>query len=331
VHIAYENYGSLKYARKSADGWMVENLDPAADATGGFVSLAIDSKGNPHIAYSLASGGGHSSRLKYASKGDGTWTVETVDGLSNPHGGLYVHVGWFTSLALDAEDTPHVAYYDHSVIDFSQSVGNLKYASKNSGTWTVETVDAAGDVGKYASLALDAKGNPHISYTHTTGGGRSSQLRYASKSGGRWATIEYLATPGSEEWNRYYTSLAVDAEDNPHILYYEMTEWMREGNLEYATKRGRVWTFETVDSVGNGGEASLAFDAKANPHIAYHKSVAYYGPSELKYAIRSGGSWTGETVDSGGYFPSLALDNYGDPHIAHYDLANLHVKYASRR
>ncbi len=49
-------------------------------------------------------------------------------------------VGYFTSLALDTQGDPRVSYYD-------ATNGDLKYASESGGGWTLETVDAAGDVG----------------------------------------------------------------------------------------------------------------------------------------------------------------------------------------
>src|SRR5512137_1042385 len=48
--------------------------------------------------------------------------------------------------------------------------------------WTIETVDSAGDVGWYTSLALDDAGNPRISYMDW---GRVN-LKYAAKNGGSW-------------------------------------------------------------------------------------------------------------------------------------------------
>ena len=62
-------------------------------------------------------------------------------------------------LALDANGTPHISYYDNSF-------NRLKYAVYDtlSSTWDVQIVDESTSVGKFTSLALDASGHPFISY-----------------------------------------------------------------------------------------------------------------------------------------------------------------------
>src|SRR5262245_43472300 len=126
-------------------------------------SLALDGKGNAHIAYHDTVG-----VLKYASNNGNIWIVEVVDTTKN--------TGSFVSLALDAQDKPHIAYAYMAEISVSDATYDLRYASESEGTWTIETVDDAGDVGQ-VSLALDGEGHPHIAYHDT----KNSELNYAVK------------------------------------------------------------------------------------------------------------------------------------------------------
>ena len=59
-----------------------------------------------------------------------------------------VGLGAYISIALDAQDNPHICYY-HLEDD------NLEYAVKTDGSWTIQTVDATPGAGKHASLAVN--------------------------------------------------------------------------------------------------------------------------------------------------------------------------------
>jgi hypothetical protein len=203
----------LKYAYETIKGttgpstWSIQTVDQTGD-TGWASSIAVDSTGKPHISYIDLTDG----TLKYATLTGASWSIQTVDtGVQ-----LNIYRNPVTSLALDSSGKPHIAY--------CSSDGSLKYASWTGSTWNIQTVDVGGGestkaVGAGNSLALDAAGNPYISYINYTAADSYSatavDLKLATLTGSTW-NVQTL-TPDGVEIMGEDTSIALDAGGNPHI------------------------------------------------------------------------------------------------------------------
>jgi len=191
----------------------------------------------------------------------GTWVKEPVEPSSS-------QLGWESSLALEPTYpyTPHISYFDDTNAD-------LKYAWLSGTTWLTKTVDSAGYIGRYTSLALDSSGSPHISYLD----GTNHNLKCAWLSGTIWLseTVDSVGQP--DPGTRATTSLELDQADAPYISYYDAIS----DDLKLAYFNGTVWITQTVDSEGDVGSwSSLALDQAGCPHISYYDATK----GDLKYA-----------------------------------------------
>ena len=218
----------------------------------------------------------------------GEWHIEEVDYSGS--------LGFGTSLELDANDLPFIAYYMNS---------QVMLARWEAGGWNIEVVEAGDFGGDSISLALDSLNLPHIAYVEHW---PAVDLVYAHWTGTEWQ-IETVDGNGSAG---PYCSIAVDSSDNPHIAYMDI----EESGLKYAHWDGDEWLFELIDTDGVGTDTSLALDSNDRPHISYTNRDT----AELKYTRWDGSEWLIETVDGDGpfrTFTSITLDSIGHPHIAY--------------
>ncbi|MCA9936018.1 MAG: hypothetical protein H6662_10015 [Ardenticatenaceae bacterium] len=210
-HIAYWDATNLtiKYAYYDGADWQFEAVTTMS-GSGQDVSLALtlDTANQPHLCYYDYENGS----LKYASRNGVGWQFETVDN-------DVFYNGQDCDIALDAQNRPHIGYRNLA----------LRYARRDGGSWQSTVVDDDFFAGDGLSLALDSAGQPHISYTDWPV--PEHEVRYAFLAGGHWWIETVDAVPSGQSFAQ--TSLALDADDRPHIGYWQVGE---SSALKYAVR-----------------------------------------------------------------------------------------------
>ena len=268
-HIVWHNHDNEdgSYGRLDNGDWVTTDIQSSGH-DGWDINVAIDSTGSPHVLAVDPSQFGSQNGLEYATLDGGAWTVEKVG-----TGRLPYEFG--NDIALDSQDRPHIVWFDSQTQD-------LKYALRDSGGWTISTVDSAGDVGRYPSLTLDRDGNPVVSYYQTLSES-SGVIKLARWDGSQWNTqrIDQLddVFPGFFG-ARKNSSVILDADGNPIVAYSD------ESVVRLASWNGENggWNLETVASADKeplGQQVSMALDAQGVLHITFADVSRKGGPGVL--------------------------------------------------
>ncbi len=230
-------------------------------------SLVFDSQSEPHTS-SINPGIG----VEYAEKRNGIWRKESL--LTS--GAAY---GFSTSLALDSDNDPSIAY-------FASSLGLLEYAERIGSVWIAETVDTL--PGQFPSLVLDNSGLPHIAYFVRTGG-QNGVIKYAHRRQGAWhvETVDQLTgVPANSSHTRRVTSLKMDAQQNLHMTYGDRHV------IKYAIKTDSAWLVEEVirsDDLGGldfASQTAMGLDSEGKVHLTFYEDGTPLG--KIMYGVRLG-------------------------------------------
>lgn len=234
--------------------WAFTPLTSDEAGTGAF---QVDESGILHVAYWAY------PSLQYASRapGDVAWTTESLGvATSSP------------SMVRDASGGVHLVYQ-------VQSEHALEYAYRApAGGWTRETIDddgisvASTSISPFA-LQVDAQGGVYVAYWTFPG----YELKYARRVGvDQWELEDVSSEPVIND-----VSLALDANDNAHLIYYASNQ----GHMKYADQTATGWD---IGDIAVGGEISdLIVDPSGTLHALFGDHFGF--PT---YAIRlPGGQW----------------------------------------
>ena len=185
--------------------WEVRTADDQ-DGSGKFNSLAVDSAGNPQVAYANVKD--PNQGLRYARWTGSAWKSEILDAPC---------YAWSVGIGSDKQGVPHIAYTD---------VQNklVKYATLDGDKWRVQTIASLQKAGypDRNGVAVDSRGNPYITY-HDAGTG-SLILLYRDRTNWRAETVDQSGTG-------FTSSIDIDG-DSILISYADETN----GSLKFARR-----------------------------------------------------------------------------------------------
>jgi len=243
-------------------------------------------------------------------------------------------VGQYASLRISRDKRHHVVYYD-------ADNGDLKYTYKSDpgavGGWATPTIlDANGNVGQHAAMAIGPTGRRHVVYhdadtkdlkyvtSDDTHGWSAPVVLDAVGDVGKYASIIVYYEGQKEKMNGAYEGRY------PHIAYYDASN----GNLKYIYRNEQGWSTPVVlDAVGDVGQyASMVFGPDGALHAAYYDATN----KDLKYLHKEAAAthWSvGIVLDTAGdvgRFASLGVSARGYPNIAYYDADHQSLKFLSK-
>jgi hypothetical protein len=233
-----------------------------------------------------------------------TWSIEHVDTLGT-RPSEFGPLGTTTSLAATGDDAAIV--YGNTT---SVHTDGVHLATRSASGWATQIVEPAPESGYWAGVRLDDAGRRvivdvgsefHI-HVHLPGG-TDAQL-----------------VPDSSVRD---PALALDEHGQPRVAFDSDI-----GAVEYASWDGAAWSHEVV-ATGITDFAVLALDATGRPSIAFCRNA------RLEFARRGDdGTWSVETIDDAStaklWWPSLAIDASGRPHVSYVDQASWTLKHAMR-
>lgn len=236
------------------------------DATGdvGYrPSIALDSLGQPHLAYYDKT----NNALKYAVRLKDQWHQLTIDAdLGEP-----LDRAFYTGILVDSGLRAHIFYYRKVQVREGWAAAPythiLRYATNRSGVWVKEDVPLGIDLDQLAvngsdasfTVAKNADGDLHVLHKENWDGALA--LRKRSISG--WTRLSTISS-GQNLDGAY--ALAFERNGIAHILYSRTAVDSADSKSWYVSNKSGGWQWEEVYYATTSG-SGIAIDHADRPHM----------------------------------------------------------------
>jgi len=227
-------------------------------------SLALDSSGNPHVAWQRYDGTDY--EIYYAFRNNSDWeTFSITMDLS------WSYADYSPSLALDFKDIPYVSWCRliDTEMDGVFNYSDILYAYNSTMGWQNFSITGDNYDDSSPSLALNSSGYPHVAWQRYDGTDYEIYYFHKWESGWQVQAISNDITAINDS----SPSLALDSSGNPHVA------WQRyDGNgynIRYAFKSIEGWDEINVTSDSSqiyfDQFPSLVMDSLGDLHVAWQR------------------------------------------------------------
>jgi hypothetical protein len=226
------------------------------------------------------------------------WTKTTAD-----YGN---EAGHENAIAVDSNGHVHIVHASGDGYAFTHSV-------YDGSSWTPTAIkNCEGSYCWDTHMVIDDNDELHAAYSTS-----NNLVVYMHFDGSSWNSTQISSSAKVGP-----VGIALDSNNHPHISFVASGSYCGNG-LRLASFNGAGWTTNTIESGSNKGcDSAIVIDHNDNAYIAYQDR----GQSKLKFTTNKSGSWIPYAPETGGYgiaypgyYSSLAMDDQGQFHIAHFD------------
>src|ERR1035437_4755870 len=329
----------LRAAWVDADGSGIGEIDVSNDpsSTSYIPSIAVDSRGYPHIAWYSNTPSGNTQIFYLYWNG-----VEWVDASgSSGQGAINISNtptnSEYPRLALDSLDRPHITWEDGTSGDrevyYLYWNGSDWVDATGSGRAQINVSNMAGYSGSPA-IAVNSSNRACIAWSQQDGSDATkADIYFAQWNGVQW--VGAVANSPEKIYESDYISespyICLDSADRPHVTWSDGADDNRE--IYYLKYNGSAWVDATGTGISNinisntpeySAWPKMALDSLNRPHIVFEN--ANEGGQNIDYLYWNGSQWvdvsgtgTGKIDVSGtsviSYEPMIKLDKTDTPHI----------------
>lgn len=291
--------------------WKKEKVERVSSGHSG--TLALDQNDRPLVAFAY-----HGSVYLAQGAKREKWNTATVDSVLPLR-------GCPPGLALDRDETAHIAYCDMSKKIEGAEAGALCYAKVEKGKASLHILDKGKPYycGVYPSMALSRSGGIAISYHYDAAGDYDLSKEIIKL--GVWDGTEWHIKPLEKSApGGYGSSVAFDSSGKIHLAFNRRTSTgaVDTGPSYYASETDGEFLLEQIDP-HDTRRPSLTIDDNDRPHISYVFETDNR-EERLAYATHVNGEWKitelgpADSYNFGGT-TSIALNRQGNPLIAFND------------
>ncbi|MFF2911547.1 S-layer homology domain-containing protein [Paenibacillus sp. NPDC057934] len=219
----------------------------------------------------------------------------------------------YTTIALDSNNTPYVAYSD------SEHENKATVMKHNGSSWeTVGNEGFSASGVSYLSIVIDRYDSPYVAFTNTTN--KVSVMKYNEEQGS-WESVgsEVISSGAS-----YFPTIALDSNGTPYVAH-ENNGSLGQYKVTVKKYNGSSWEAvgEEFFSKGISVNPTIALGSNDIPYVVYSDAEHDLKATVMKYNEKES-SW--EPVGNEGfssadaYRPTIALDSNNTLYVAYIDV-----------